>query len=130
MINKLGYFHGTYGLKPYPDIYKIVSCLVCSWGNPWVFRERAPRAPHFFQLWPPPSPHPLTNSVMQAVNAHLLCIVLLVREYPQGRSVLSFVARNITGAVSDVKEYHLAQTLYPPTLLLLVLLSHIRIQGC
>ena len=27
------------------------SCLPCVfWGKPWVFRERAPRAPHFFQL--------------------------------------------------------------------------------
>ena len=26
------------------------SCLKCSWEKPWVFRERAPCAPPFFQL--------------------------------------------------------------------------------
>ena len=37
-------------MKRYPDIFSIVSCLVCSWGKPWVFQEWAPCAPHFFQL--------------------------------------------------------------------------------
>ena len=27
------------------------SCQMCSWGKPRVFREHAPRAPHFSQLW-------------------------------------------------------------------------------
>ena len=31
--------------------FKILSYLECSWENPWVFREHAPLAPHFFRLW-------------------------------------------------------------------------------
>ena len=38
-IDKLSYFHRTYGLKRYPNILWIVSCLVCSWGKPGVGTE-------------------------------------------------------------------------------------------
>ena len=49
-IDKSNYFHRTYGFKRFPNIFRIVFCLVCSWRKPWVFRERAPHAPHFFQV--------------------------------------------------------------------------------
>ena len=51
-MDKWSYLYITNCLERYPNIFYIVSFLVwCSCGIPWVFRERAPRAPHFFQLW-------------------------------------------------------------------------------